>query len=129
MGNDETDIKTQISRAVDASPSLRGRKDLIEAFLDTVTDTGADIDEQWRAFIVDRRNQELESVIATLKLKPEETRAFMHNAFRDDQLRTGGTEINAVMRPVSRFGGGNRNQVKKDTVETLSAFFERFSGL
>ncbi len=51
---------------------------------------------------------------------------YIDNAFRDGELKTTGTEIDSLMPPVSRFGGGNRKQKKQTIIEKLKAFFERF---
>lgn len=45
------EIRAQITRAVDASPSLRNKRDLVEAFVDSVS-TDGEIEEEWRKFIV-----------------------------------------------------------------------------
>ena len=63
------------------------------------------------------------------KLKPEETRKFVSNAFRDGVLKTTGTEINKLMPPVSRFGGSGRAKKKQGVIEKLKAFFEKYFGL
>ena len=51
------------------------------------------------------------------------------NAFRDGVLKTTGTEIDKLMPPVSRFGGGNRAHKKLGVIEKLKAFFEKYYGL
>lgn len=48
------------------------------------------------------------------KLKLEETRKFIVNAFRDGTIETTGTEIDRLMPPVLRFGGGGRVKKKKE---------------
>lgn len=68
-------------------------------------------------------------IIATEKLKPEETRKFMENAFRDGAIKTTGTDIDKLMPPVSRFGGGNRSKKKQGIIEKFKAFFEKYFGL
>jgi len=62
------------------------------------------------------------------KLKPEETRRFMDNAFRDGMLKTTGTDIDKIMPPVSRFGGG-RAAKKQGIIGKLMIFFEKYFGL
>ncbi|MEZ5126217.1 MAG: hypothetical protein R2826_08210 [Thermoleophilia bacterium] len=59
----DVEIRASISRAVDASPRLRHKKDLIEAFVDSVLVDGA-IDEEWREFVRARREAELDMIIA-----------------------------------------------------------------
>ena len=62
-------------------------------------------------------------------LKEEETRKYMENAFRDGAVKTTGTDIDKLMPPVSRFGGGNRTAKKQGVVEKLKAFFEKYFGI
>ena len=71
----------------------------------------------------------LNRIIEEEKLKPEETRKFVDNSFRDGELKTIGTDIDKLMPPVSRFGGGNRDAKKKGIIAKLTAFFERFFGI
>ena len=60
---------------------------------------------------------------------PEETRKFMENAFRDGAVKTTGTDIDKLMPPVSRFGGGNRSKKKQGSIEKFKVFFEKYFGL
>lgn len=126
---DDKEIRSQISRAVDASPSLRSKRDLVEDFVASVSVHGS-VDEQWRAFVVAKREAELADLIAEEQLRPDETRYFLESAFRDGQLRTTGTAITKILPPVSRFApDGGHGDRKKRAVEALSRFFERFFGL
>ena len=69
-------------------------------------------------------------IIQEEKLREPETRKFLESAFRDGEIKTTGTDIDKLMPPVSRFGGGGARTKKKQTViEKLKAFFERFFGI
>lgn len=126
---DDTEIRAAISRAVDASPSLRNKRDLVEAFVDSLSTTG-EVDEEWRAFIATRRGAELDAIIDAEGLKPEETRAFMETAFRDGAIQVGGTAVTRILPPVSRFAAhGGHGEKKQRVLGQLGAFFERFFGL
>jgi type I restriction enzyme R subunit len=129
-GNGEdVEIRGQISRAVDSSPTLRNKKDLIESFVDSVSADGK-IDAEWQSFILARRNAELASLIAEENLKAEETVAFVEAAFRDGTVRTTGTAITKVLPPASRFtSSGGHGEKKQRVLAKLVAFFERFFGL
>jgi type I restriction enzyme R subunit len=125
----DKEIRAEISRAVDASPTLRNKKDLIEAFVDSVSVDGA-IDEEWQAFIAAKRETELEAIIAEENLRAGDTRAFVETAFRDGTLRTTGTAITKVLPPASRFASdGGHGEKKQRVIQKLGAFFERFFGL
>lgn len=126
---DDKEVRAAIIRAVDASPTLRNKKDLIEDFVDALSVSG-EIDEEWSAFIAAKRDAELASIIADENLRPEETRAFLEAAFRDGQIRTSGTAITKVLPPVSRFAAdGGHGEKKQRVISRLSDFFERFFGL
>lgn len=126
---DDKEIRAEITRAVDASPSLRNKKDLIEDFVDNISVDGA-IDQEWRAFIAAKREAELETIIADENLRSDETRVFVATAFRDGQIRTSGTAITKVLPPVSRFSAdGGHGEKKQRVIQKLGAFFERFFGL
>jgi len=123
------EIRADIERAVDASPSLRNKKDLIEQFVDSVSTQGK-VDAQWLAFVEARKAAELDQIIADEGLKAEETKVFVDNAFRDGAIPTAGTAITKILPPVSRFAKDNGHAVKKQTVlEKQAAFFERYFGL
>lgn len=126
---DDKEIRAEISRAIDASPSLRNKKELIEAFVDRISATGA-VDEEWTAYVAVRRDAELNDLIAAENLRPDPTREFIDRAFRDGALQTSGVAITAVLPPVSRFTPDGEHAARKTRVlEKLEQFFERYFGL
>lgn len=126
---EDKEIRANIERAVNASPSLRNKKDLIEQFVDAVSTKGK-VDAQWQAFVAAKKTEELERIIAEENLNPEETRAFIENAFRDGVIPTAGTAITRVLPPVSRFSKNSAHGIKKQTVlDKLASFFDRYFGL
>lgn len=64
----------------------------------------ARVDEQWLAFIAQRKTEELERIIAEENLHPEAARRFMDDAFPDGGIASTGTAITQVLPPTSRFG-------------------------
>ena len=127
-GND-VEIREQITRAVDSSPSLRNKKDLIESFVDSLS-ASDEVDQAWKAFIAKRQESELEQIISDEHLRPDETKAYMETAFRDGALRTTGTAITRVLPPATRFvPDGGHGQNKQRVFAKLIAFFERFFGM
>ncbi|GAA4486473.1 type I restriction endonuclease subunit R [Microbacterium panaciterrae] len=126
---EDKEIRAQITRAVDSSPTLRSKRDLVEDFVDSVSMDGA-VDEQWQQFVAAKREAELDALIAEQQLRPEQTRAFIAAAFRDGRLSTAGTAITAILPPGSRFAPeGGHGEKKRRAVEGLMRFFERFFGL
>lgn len=128
-GPGDVEVRATITRAVDASPSLRNKKDLIEQFVDSLT-VGADIDAAWRSFVEAKRAEDLDRIITEENLRPEETQAFIQQAFRDGAIPTAGTAITRILPPVSRFTPANHHATKKQNVlQKLLEFFSRYLGL
>ena len=126
---DDKEILITIQKAVDASPELRSKKQLIETFISSINDVENVMDE-WHGFVAEEREKELTQIIRDEKLREPETRKFLENAFRDGEIKTTGTDIDKLMPPVSRFGGGGTRAKKKQTViDKLKGFFDRFFGI
>ena len=125
---EDKEILASIRKAVDASIQLRSKKDLIEAFISHVN-VDTQVTDDWRRFVLEQEESDLTEIITSEKLKSEETRKFVDNAFRDGAFKTTGTEIDKIMPPISRFGGGGRAKKKQGVIEKLKAFFEKYFGI
>ena len=53
----------------------------------------------------------------------------MENAFRDGEIKTSGTDIDKLMPPISRFGGGGRAKKKQGVIDKLKIFFDKYFGI
>lgn len=124
----DKEVLVTITKAIDASPELRSKKQLIETFIAGVNDVD-DVVSEWHGFVAKQREQDLAALIQDEKLKPTETRIFLENSFREGEIKTVGTDIDRIMPPVSRFGGGNRTEKKQNLIDKLKAFFERYFGI
>lgn len=84
---------------------------------------------EWNEYFSKQREADLQQIINEEKLKPEETRKFIENAFPDGEVKTVGTDIDKLMPPVSRFGGSNRAEKKQGIIDKIKAFFEKYFGI
>ena len=129
-GNGEDkEIRSEIARAIDSSPSLRNKRDLVEDFVESLSTDGA-VDEEWLAFITARRDAELDAIVAREGLRPEPTRTFVRGAFRSGSGQVTGTAITRILPPVSRFAAdGGHADKKRRVIAALQEHVERFLGL
>ena len=125
---EDKEVLVDIRKAVDASPELRSKKQLIENFINGINEV-EDVMGEWNEFVDQQREEELAQIIADEKMKPQETRDFIETAFRDGEVKTTGTDIDKIMPPVSRFGGSGRAAKKQTVIEKLKAFFEKYFGI
>lgn len=123
----DKEMLISIQKAIDSSFELRSKKKLIETFVDGINDVD-DVIIEWRNFVAEEKEKELAEIIKEENLKPEETWQFIEYSLRDGALKTTGTDIDKILPPVSRFGGG-RGKKKRNVIAKLSSFFDRFSGL
>ncbi len=124
----DKEVLITINKAIDASPELRSKKQLIENFISGINDVD-DVMDEWHSYVAKQRKQDLDTIITEERLKPEDTRKFMENAFRDGEIKTVGTDIDKLMPPISRFGGGGRTKKKQNVIDRLKAFFEKYFGI
>ena len=124
----DKEILANITKAVNASIQLRSKKDLIDSFVASVN-ADTNVDDDWKTFVREQKEKDISTLITEERLKDEEARKFIDNAFRDGLLRTTGTDIDKIMPPVSRFGGGNRAEKKNGIIAKLTVFFEKYLGL
>ena len=124
----DKEVLITIRKAIDASPELRSKKQLIETFIAGVNDVD-DVIAEWNTYVSEQREKELAKIIQEEKLKEPETRKYLANAFRDGEIKTVGTDIDKLMPPVSRFGGGGRAQKKQGVIDKLKGFFDKFFGV
>lgn len=85
---------------------------MIETFIAGINDVD-DVMLEWQDYIVAQREKDLIIIIEQEKLKPDETRKFLENCFREGEVKTTGTDIDKLLPPVSRFGGGGARAKRK----------------
>ena len=124
----DKEILIAIDRAIKSSLELRSKKELIESFIASINADSV-IETDWQKFVREQQEQDLNDLIQEEKLKPEETRKFVEDSFRDGTLKTTGTDIDKILPPVSRFGGGGRAKKKQTVIDKLKSFFEKYFGL
>ncbi len=127
-GDQNKEIVVTIEEAVNSSMNLRSKIELIRNFLSRIN-VQTEVDGDWKKFVDEQRENDLEIIIREEKLKAEETHKFIDNSFRDGVLKTTGTDIDVIMPAVSRFGGGNRAEKKKRVIDRLMAYYEKYMEL
>lgn len=119
-----------IERAIGASYELRNKKDLIEAFIDSL-DSSNDVTADWEKYLAEAKERELSAIIEEEALNDAATREFMANAFVDGSVPESGTEVaNLMTKKPSRFAPANAYaDMKARVLDRLKGFFDRFNGL
>lgn len=72
----DKEVLITIQKAVDSSPELRSKKDLIENFINGINDVD-NVMNEWHSYVAEEREKALVALITEEKRKEEETRAFV----------------------------------------------------
>ncbi|MBP3223440.1 MAG: hypothetical protein J6M18_05900 [Actinomycetaceae bacterium] len=128
-GNGEDkEIEAEIKRAVNSSPQLRDKKELIDEFLATNAITTST--EDWFDFLCTRKENDIRELIETEKLNEEFARIFIDRCFESGEVAETGTAITRILPKMSRFSAGSqRNVVKKRVLEKISKIVSLYGGL
>ena len=125
---EDREIPVDIVRALASSPTLRGKRDLIEEFYRRVSLDG-DVPTEFEAFIAARRESELAAIIEAERLR-EGAREFAYESLHEGYVSDEGTGLSSILPPMRRFGAGaGREAVRIRVLEALRSWVERFTGL
>ena len=128
-GQKDKEIIVDIRKSIESSPELRSKKDLIMKYIDSLT-PDTDVDNDWKEYINQQKEIELNNIIVEENLNKEETHKFMDNSFRDGFIQTTGIDINKILPPVSLFTKNNdRGRKRNIVIDKLKAFFDRFRNI
>jgi type I restriction enzyme R subunit len=127
------EILLDINKAIDSSLKLRNKKDLILDFIQQLDiqmeekEKATSMDEQWQAYIIGKRKEELDKIIEEENLDREKTYTFIRNSFKRRYIESIGTEFAQILPPMSRFThNGERTKKRENVLKKLKNFFERF---
>lgn len=120
------EVLVTINKAIASSPDLRNKKDLILAFIDSLS-SDSDVYADFENFMNSKKKEELDKIISEENLKPELTYKFIERAFERGSVETNGTEISTMLPPMSMFTKDQARLIKKNrVVEKLIEFFDKF---
>lgn len=125
---EDKEILGSIDKAIKSSLALRSKKELIDKFISKIN-ADTNVYSDWAKFVREQKEIDLENLINEENLNEEETRKFLDNSFRDGEVKTTGTDIEKILPPMRRFGGGNRAEKKLTIINKIKKFFEKYFGI
>lgn len=112
-----------------SSFGLRKKKDLIEEFIRTlVIEKNTDVYEQWGLFNQQKQNEELEIIIKKYSLLENETKLFIQNAFKYNEINKIGEKYNNIFDKKEYPIFNDETHSKKEKVfDILKEHFDKFN--
>ena len=120
-----------LRKAINSSPSLRNKRELIEEFVKRYSPDKKDIDKQWMKYVHEQALEQLDEIISSENLKREQTITFVRRSFQTGEVEQNGTAITDCLPdnlPLFNIGNANadRSEVKQRVLEKLCAYFDKF---
>ena len=125
---EDKEILGSIDKAIKSSLALRSKKELIDKFISKIN-ADTNVYSDWTKFVREQKEIDLEKLINEENLNEEATRKFLDNSFRNGEVKTTGTDIEKILPPIRRFGGGNRAEKKQTIIDKIKKFFEKYFGI
>lgn len=122
----DKEILIRIQNAIDASPDLRNKKELILKFIDNINEQ-SDIYPDFEKFINSEKKSAIDKIIDNERLNKDLTYAFIKKSFESGKVETNGTDISNLLPPMSRFTSDDqRGKTKQRVIDKITEFFNRF---
>ena len=127
--NQDGEIRVRISKAIDSSPDLRDKKELIDKFIEQLT-PDSEVDAAWRQYVNAEKRRQFDAIVEEENLKRDKAVEFIENAYERGYVPEGGMELDGIMPPINPFDvNANREGKIASVLEKLKAFFQRFADI
>ena len=123
---DKAELAVKINKAIDSSPDLRDKKELINRFIESLT-PDSDVTDKWKQYVDAEKRREFDDIVGEEHLKAAPAREFMQTAWERGYVPEGGLELNAIMPPINPFDpAANREGKLQRVLGRIKGFFGKF---
>lgn len=123
---DIAELTIQINKAIDSSPDLRDKKDLINRFIESLT-PDSEVTDKWKEYVDAEKRKEFERIVSEEHLKEGPAKEFIETAWERGYVPEGGLELNAIMPPINPFDpNANREGKLQKVLGKIKGFFGKF---
>ncbi len=123
---DVAELTVKVNKAIDSSPDLRDKKELINKFIQSLT-PDSEVTEKWKHYVDEQKCKEFDKIVSEEHLKEGPAREFIATAWERGYVPEGGLELNAIMPPINPFDPSANREGKVQTVlNKIKSFFQKF---
>ena len=123
---DVAELSVKINKAIDSSPDLRDKKELINHFIESLT-PDSDVTEKWLKYVNEQKRKEFDDIVSEEHLKPQEAQEFIQTAWQRGYVPEGGLELNSIMPPINPFDpNANREGKLQNVLKRIKGFFSKY---
>lgn len=122
----DSEIRVKIDKAIDSSPDMRDKKELIDKFINSLT-PNSKVDEEWQNYVNTCKRTEFNEIENEYHLKKEKADDFIAMAFERGYVPECGLELNNMMPPINPFDpDADRDGKVRQVVARLKTFFNKY---
>lgn len=129
MQGDRADVgalEIKINKAIDSSPDLRDKKELINQFIESLT-PDSDVSEKWKEYVNEQKRREFNAIVTEEHLKEGPAKEFIATAWERGYVPEGGLELNGIMPPINPFDpNANREGKLQEVLKRIKSFFGKY---
>lgn len=129
MQGDRADVgalEIKINKAIDSSPDLRDKKELINQFIESLT-PDSDVSEKWKEYVNEQKRREFNAIVTEEHLKEGPAKEFIATAWERGYVPEGGLELNGIMPPINPFDpNANREGKLQEVLKRIKTFFGKY---
>lgn len=129
MQGDRADVgalEIKINKAIDSSPDLRDKKELINQFIESLT-PDSDVSEKWKEYVNEQKRREFNAIVSEENLKEGPAKEFIATAWERGYVPEGGLELNGIMPPINPFDpNANREGKLQEVLKRIKSFFGKY---
>lgn len=129
MQGDRADVgalEIKINKAIDSSPDLRDKKELINQFIESLT-PDSDVSEKWKEYVNEQKRREFNAIVTEEHLKEGPAKEFISTAWERGYVPEGGLELNGIMPPINPFDpNANREGKLQEVLKRIKSFFGKY---
>ncbi len=126
---EESEILSQIDRAINSTVKLRNKKELIREFISRLSPTSI-VEDDWEYYVKRKVKEELDKIIEEENLNREATYRFIQKCFYNGYVSDLGVDFADILPPMSRFSKENeRSKKAQHILERLQNYFMIFNDI
>lgn len=122
----QKDVLVEIEKAIDSSPDLRDKKELIKRFIASLN-PDSNVYQEWKQYVNDEKRKEFHRLISEEHLKEVPALKFIEDAFLRGYIPEGGKALDKIIPDLNPFDpSANRGGKIQQVLDRLKIFFNRF---
>lgn len=123
---DVAELAVKVNKAIDSSPDLRDKKELINRFVESLT-PDSEVTARWNTYVNEQKCKEFAGIVSEEHLREGPAKEFIQTAWERGYVPEGGLELNGIMPPINPFDPqADREGKVRHVLQRIRDFFQKY---